>query len=109
MVKTTQAHGYTTVAGATSYTITNLTPGNPYYFVVRAQDQAGNIDTNKVEKSATVTAPSLANNVQPIFTANCLTNACHAGANPAQGLALTSASVSWLPTWSTLRAVSVRR
>lgn len=86
---------YTTVAGSTSYAITNLTPGNPYYFVVRAQDQAGNIDTNKVEKSATVTAPSLANNVQPIFTANCLTNACHAGANPAQGLALTSASVSY--------------
>lgn len=85
----------TTVPGATSQTITGLTPGTSYYFVVRAQDQAGNTDANKVEKSGVVTAPSFAANVQPIFTANCLTNACHAGANPAQGLALTSASVSY--------------
>ncbi len=85
----------TTLPGATSQTLTGLTPGTSYYFVVRAQDQAGNTDANKVEKSASVTTPSFAANVQPIFTANCLTNACHAGANPAQGLSLTSASVSY--------------
>jgi hypothetical protein len=38
---------------------------------------------------------SLANDIQPLFTASCAANGCHGGANPKQGLALTSASVSF--------------
>ena len=42
---------YTAPAGATSFGVTNLIPGTTYYFVVRAMDQAGNIDTNTAEFS----------------------------------------------------------
>ncbi|MCC6544574.1 MAG: fibronectin type III domain-containing protein [Nitrospirae bacterium] len=44
---------YTTTPGAISYPVTGLSPGATYYFVVRAKDEAGNIDDNTVEKSAT--------------------------------------------------------
>lgn len=44
---------YTTTAGATSYLVTGLAPATAYYFVVRARDQAGNNDTNTVQRSAT--------------------------------------------------------
>ncbi|MBI2891813.1 MAG: hypothetical protein HYY13_13650 [Nitrospirae bacterium] len=43
---------YTTTAGATSYSATTLNSGTRYFFVIRARDQAGNVDTNVVEKSA---------------------------------------------------------
>jgi len=43
---------FTTAGGATSYTITGLNSSTPYFFVVRARDEAGNIDQNIVEKSA---------------------------------------------------------
>jgi len=42
---------FTTAPGATSLTITGLSPGI-YYFVIRARDAAGNTDTNIVERSA---------------------------------------------------------
>ncbi len=42
---------YTTTAGAASYTVAGLTPGTVYYFVVRARDEAGNIDSNTAEFS----------------------------------------------------------
>jgi len=41
------------VTGLTSTDITGLYPGTPYYFVARASDLAGNMETNTVEKSAT--------------------------------------------------------
>ena len=44
---------YTTLAGETSYTVTGLTPGVTYYFVVRARDAAGNIDSNTLERTTT--------------------------------------------------------
>ena len=44
---------FTTTAGTTSYSITGLSAGT-YYFVVRARDEAGNVDTNTVERTATV-------------------------------------------------------
>lgn len=44
---------YTSHPGDTSFTAFGLLPGATYYFVVRAQDGAGNIDTNTVEKSVT--------------------------------------------------------
>lgn len=40
---------YTTAPGVTTYIADGLTPGTQYYFVVRARDEAGNIDTNTVE------------------------------------------------------------
>ncbi|MBI2060125.1 MAG: hypothetical protein HYT87_10170 [Nitrospirae bacterium] len=42
---------YTTTAGATSYPVVTLSPGTRYYFVVRAKDEANNVDANTVENS----------------------------------------------------------
>jgi len=44
---------YTVSAGITTYTDTATTNGQTYYYVVRAQDAAGNIETNTNEVSAT--------------------------------------------------------
>jgi hypothetical protein len=50
---------FTTTAGATSFSVPGLTPNTTYYFVVRARDEAGNMDANTVEKSATTLASLL--------------------------------------------------
>lgn len=86
---------YTTAAGQTSYSVGGLVPGQTYYFVVRAQDQAGNIDSNKVEKSATPAAPSFKNDVMPIFTSSCGGGGCHGSRMPAEGLDLSSAASAY--------------
>jgi len=44
---------YTVSVGITSYTDSGATPGQTYYYVVRAQDAAGNTDTNTNEVWAT--------------------------------------------------------
>ncbi len=44
---------YTVAAGISSYTDTATSNGQTYYYVVRAQDAAGNIETNTTEVSAT--------------------------------------------------------
>ncbi len=49
---------FTTAAGATTYTITGLFASTTYYFVVRAKDEAGNIDNNNREVSTTTQTPS---------------------------------------------------
>jgi hypothetical protein len=41
---------YTTAAGVTSFATPPLPADKPVYFVVRARDQAGNIDRNTVER-----------------------------------------------------------
>lgn len=89
------APSYTTAAGATSYTVTGLNPNTVYYFVVRAQDAAGNTTTTTLERSVMTVGVSLSGQVQPIFTKSCTGNGCHSGASPAQGLDLGSASVSY--------------
>lgn len=48
---------FITTAGASSFSVPGLTPNTTYYFVVRARDEAGNIDTNTVEKSAKTLMP----------------------------------------------------
>jgi len=40
-------------AGTTSYQVTGLDVATKYFFVVRARDEAGNTDTNLVERNAT--------------------------------------------------------
>lgn len=57
---------YTTSAGLTAYTVGGLTAGTTYYFVVRARDEAGNNDTNTVQRSATTA--SGADTTPPNFT-----------------------------------------
>lgn len=86
---------YTTAAGATSYAATGLNANTAYYFVVRAQDAAGNTTTTTLERSATTQGATLSGQVQPIFSKSCTGNGCHAGASPAQGLDLSSASRSY--------------
>lgn len=44
---------YTVSVGITSYTDSSATPGQVYYYVVRAQDAAGNTDSNSNEAWAT--------------------------------------------------------
>jgi hypothetical protein len=65
--------------------VTGLNAGTTYEFVVRAEDQAGNIDPNTVEVTATTQpapppAVSFSTQVQPIFTAKCV--GCHSGGTP---------------------------
>ncbi len=47
---------YTVSSGTTTYTDTSTTDGVTYYYVVRAQDSVGNVDTNTNEVSATADA-----------------------------------------------------
>lgn len=86
---------YTTAPGQTSFTVSGLVPGQTYYFVVRAQDQAGNIDTNSVQKSAATTAPSFMRDVQPILQASCTGGGCHSGTRAAENLNLDTAVSSY--------------
>ncbi|VAX33708.1 hypothetical protein MNBD_NITROSPIRAE03-734 [hydrothermal vent metagenome] len=44
---------FTIAAGATTFPVTGLTSLTTYYFVVRAEDEAGNVDTNTKEVYAT--------------------------------------------------------
>ncbi|MEW6440961.1 MAG: fibronectin type III domain-containing protein [bacterium] len=60
-----QTPSYTTTAGATSYTVLNLTPGETYYYVVRARDAAGNVDANVVELE--VQTPAAGDTTPPDF------------------------------------------
>lgn len=54
---------FSTLGGATSFTLTGLTPLTTYYVVVRARDQAGNQDKNVVER----TIKTLADTTPPVF------------------------------------------
>ncbi|MBI2061611.1 MAG: hypothetical protein HYT87_17870, partial [Nitrospirae bacterium] len=57
---------YTTSASATSYSVTALNATTAYYFVARAEDEAGNTDTNTVEKTATTSSPPVAGVIQAV-------------------------------------------
>lgn len=56
---------YTTQAGATSYNVSGLKDAMKYFFVVRARDEAGNIDSNRAEVSATT--PDRSDKQAPTF------------------------------------------
>jgi chitodextrinase len=66
----------TTAAGATSVTISGLVSSSTYYFVVRAEDAAGNIDDNTLELSAS-TSVSFSTDVQAVFSLHCAVPMCH--------------------------------
>lgn len=71
--------------GATSFTVTGLGPNTTYYFIVRARDEAYNIDSNTVEKSATT--KSLPDATPPSFS----------GLVSATALSTSSIRLSWNP------------
>ncbi|MBX3128865.1 MAG: fibronectin type III domain-containing protein [Polyangiaceae bacterium] len=74
---------YTSAAGATSFGAGGLSPNTTYYFVARARDQAGNRDTNTVERFATTTADT----TPPTF----------AGATSISAPTATTLTVNWSP------------
>ncbi len=71
--------------GDTTIALTGLQPNTTYYWVVRAQDKAGNISTNTNETSAT-TLVSFEGDIQPILSSLCAKVGCHGAVNPPQGL-----------------------
>lgn len=79
---------YTSPAGATSFAVKDLTPNTTYYFVVRAQDEAGNASTNTQEKSGMALTPTFSGQVGPLLSTNCA--GCHSGGSPSGMLDLSS-------------------
>lgn len=77
----------TTLPGATSATISGLSAGKKYYFVVRARDKAGNAETNTIEVVGS-TRVSFKADVQPIFNTSCALAGCHSTDLPQSGLIL---------------------
>ena len=79
-----------TPAGETRAAVRGLRAGVEYFFVVRAEDQGGNEDTNTNEIRATTDdGIFFPQDIQPILTAKCTNAACHDGAAPAEGMDLT--------------------
>lgn len=76
------APNYSSAPGATSFPVPGLAQGTPYFFIVRARDEAGNIDGNTVEMSST-----LPDTVSPAF----------AGLNLVTNISATSVQLSWAP------------
>lgn len=83
------APALTTPAGATGALVTGLGAGTRYFFVVRAEDTAGNQDVNTAEVQATTRAAvSFSQDIEPLLNDTCARNGCHAGVNPAEDLDL---------------------
>jgi hypothetical protein len=71
--------------GTTAITLTQLQPNTEYFWVVRARDEASNLDQNTLQVSDR-TLVSFARNVQPILNVHCVKVGCHNSVNPPQGL-----------------------
>lgn len=84
-----------TLAGATSQIASGLAAGTTYYFVVRARDQAGNVDLNVNQVTATTAPVSFAADVWPLMGTACTTAGCHAGSHPAEGMDLGTAASAY--------------
>lgn len=82
----------TTQAGATNVEVSGLKASTEYFIVVRAKDEAGNIDTNTIEKNVKTGGPTFMKDVYPILMANC-TGRCH-GTGGAAGLDLSSSATA---------------
>jgi chitinase len=78
-----------TAKGALTALVTGLAASTTYHIVVRAEDGAGNEESNTIELAGTTGAPvTLSAGVQPLFTANCTNAGCHGRVNPKEGLDL---------------------
>ena len=69
-----------------------LEPGKVYYWVVRASDEAGNLDANHVERG--VVTPNIIcfdTDILPIIRQNCAVVGCHTGDLAPQGLNMADA------------------
>ncbi len=75
--------------GATNVTITNLASGSTYYWVVRAEDRAGNFDTNTVEISATTLVSFQNDVVNKVLAVHCAVQGCHVTGTAPFGLVMT--------------------
>ena len=69
---------YVTAPGATGFSAGGLLPNRTYHFVVRARDQAGNIDGNLIQRSATT--PIVVDVQPPMFAGAATATALGAGA-----------------------------
>lgn len=78
----------TSMPGATFVTVTGLTPANTYYWIVRAEDRAGNIEADTHETSAT-TLVSFSQNVVGVLGQHCAVTGCHIPGSPPNGLVMT--------------------
>lgn len=79
-----------TSVGQTQATVRGLRAGVEYFFVVRAEDEGGNEDTNTTEVRATTDGGIFfPEDIQPILTQKCTNAACHDGADPQEGMDLT--------------------
>jgi hypothetical protein len=78
----------TSMPGDSNLTVTGLTPDTKYYWVVRAEDRAGNIEQDMTEISAT-TAVSFSVNVVAVLGSHCAVTGCHVPGSPPNGLVMT--------------------
>jgi hypothetical protein len=78
----------TSMPGATFMTITGLNPATTYYWVVRAEDRAGNIEADVTQTSAT-TLVSFSQNVVVVLGQHCAVVGCHIPGSPPNGLVMT--------------------
>lgn len=74
--------------GSLGITLTGLSSSTAYYWVVRAQDEAGNESDNTTEETRT-TKVSFNQDIElAIFDRQCNKEACHGLVNPQQGMTL---------------------
>jgi hypothetical protein len=78
----------TSMPGATYMSITGLNPATTYYWVVRAEDRAGNIEADVTQVSAT-TLVSFSQNVVAVLGQHCAVVGCHIPGSPPNGLVMT--------------------
>ncbi|ACY16175.1 fibronectin type III domain-containing protein [Haliangium ochraceum] len=80
-----------TATGATSTVVRGLRAGSTYFIVVRAEDGAGNQDTNTAEVQVTTEDDIFfPQDIEPVLVANCTSSNCHDNAAPREGLSLTA-------------------
>ena len=85
-----QSPDVVTLPGATSATSTDLGGDTLYHFVVRAKDQAGNVDANTTEVTATTGHVGFTLDVAPLFAQSCTSAGCHVQPNAAESIDLSS-------------------
>lgn len=83
-----------TLPGATSAVVDDLGGDTLYSFVVRAEDEAGNVDANVVEVTAQTSHVSFTSDVFPMFASACTSSGCHAQPTPAENVDLSTVAAA---------------